>query len=59
LYFFTSKIKKTPIVRGQDKSALPIPALVAPPLLFRLFVRLKTLAAIGIFWLLFFAVKKE
>jgi hypothetical protein len=29
-------INRTPILRRQEKSALPIPALVAPPLLFRL-----------------------
>jgi hypothetical protein len=29
-------INMTPILRGQEKSALPIPALVVSPLLFRL-----------------------
>jgi hypothetical protein len=42
------KIKKTPILRRQEKLALPIPALVAPPLFFRLFVRLRTFVASGI-----------
>jgi hypothetical protein len=57
--YMNDTIKKTPILRRQEKSALPIPALVTPPLLFRLFVRLRTFVASGIFWLLFFAVEKE